>query len=90
MSTSYEAEPTDGNYWKRTKRFCQRVWRNLTIEPAWFFITLADGIDSVSSEQLLLQKTCKNDFNYTDEICNNLSEDQYKDEYKNVQDEVRS
>ena len=49
-----------------------KIVSNITIEPALFLISFARGISGVSYEQMLIEKTCKNDFGFNDTVCDNL------------------
>eukprot|EP00095_Tigriopus_kingsejongensis_P002938 maker-scaffold517_size150149-snap-gene-0.20 protein:Tk02938 transcript:maker-scaffold517_size150149-snap-gene-0.20-mRNA-1 annotation:"adenylate cyclase " len=64
------------------------VWRNITVEPALFLLFFSDGMDNVSVDQLKILKTCKNDFEFSDEICQNLLSGNYTLENDLVQDEA--
>ena len=64
------------------------VFKNITIEPVLFFMSLVGSMDGVSVGQLLIDKVCHNQFNYTEEVCENLVADDYKEENANVQNYV--
>lgn len=49
-----------------------KVWANMTIEPAMFLMTFAWSLSGSTGSQLLIYKTCRIDFNQTDETCQNL------------------
>ena len=74
---------------KRQKNLCQRILSNITIEPAFFVITFASGLDNIASEQMVIWKSCINDFNFTENICENLNNDTlYETEKGLVTDEL--
>ena len=51
------------------------VFKNITLEPVLFFMSIVGSMDSVSVGQLLIDKSCQNHFHYSDEICDNLLND---------------
>lgn len=75
-------------FWTKLKEKAKFVWDNITIEPAVFFIFFSQGLDGISEEQLLIVKTCLNDFDYGPEVCDNLLEDNFTDINTEVQNEV--
>ena len=62
--------------------------KNITIEPVIFFMTIVEYIDLVTIDQLVIDKSCRLDFNYTADVCDNLVETAYEDENTEVQNEV--
>jgi len=68
------------------KRKCKHFFTNITLEPVMLFYGIVGSIDRVASSQLLFDKTCYNDFNFTDEICNDLQ--QHKENETSVGNEV--
>ena len=53
------------------------LWGELEKKGLWllkFQLVIYRSIDRVASSQLLFDKTCYNDFNFTDEICNDLQQ----------------
>ena len=50
----------------------QKIWANLTIEPAMFLMSFAWSLSGSTGSQLLIYKSCRIDFNQTDETCHNL------------------
>ena len=52
----------------------KKIWANLTIEPAIFLMSFALSLSGStgSQDQLLIYKSCRIDFNETDETCHNL------------------
>jgi hypothetical protein len=61
---------------------------NVTVEPAVFVLELASKMDEVAIKDMLLYKTCINDFNETDAICNDLLNETNYDLNEAVQNEV--
>ena len=53
-----------------------------------FFMSFVGSMDSVSVGQLVIDKSCHLDFNFTEDVCNNLLDDIYEDENAAVQNEV--
>ena len=49
-----------------------QIWQNLTIEPAMFLIAFTYSMSGSTGSQLLIYKSCRVDFNETDETCHNL------------------
>ena len=74
---------------KKKKNLFQRIISNITIEPAFFVITFASGLDGIATDQMILWKSCMNDFNFTESICENLdNETLYEAERGLVADEL--
>ena len=73
---------------RHQKNLCQRILSNITIEPAFFVITFASGLDNIASEQMVIWKSCINDFNFTQDICENLENATYETEKGLVADEL--
>ena len=53
-----------------------------------FFMAIVQSMDLVSLGQLLIDKSCHIDFEFPDEICDNLLNDTFGHENAKVQDEV--
>ena len=64
------------------------VLENITLEPVLFFVSFVGSMDSASLGQLVIDKSCHMDFNYTDEVCDNLLNKTNVAANKAVQDEV--
>ena len=64
------------------------VLNNITIEPAMFVYYLFYEICIVPFDQLKIDKSCLNDFNYTQDVCDNLLDGNHDDENTAVQNEV--
>jgi len=60
------------SYFSLVTRKCKTFFRNITLEPVMLFYGVVRSIDSIASGQLLLDKTCLNDFDFGDEICADL------------------
>ncbi len=73
----------------RTAARLKLILTNITIEPAMFLITFSSSLDDVSVKQMLIEKSCRTDFQFNDTICDNLLLDEYKEENDAVQNEVR-
>lgn len=58
---------------QRVKNLLISAWRNLTIEPVVFLYLTSVGLVSVIRPNLLIDKACRIKLNYTEEICDNLS-----------------
>ena len=69
--------------------YIMKIFQNITIEPAYFLISFASGIDDVSASQMLIYKTCRADFGFNETVCDdeNLLTI-YKDENEMIQNEV--
>ena len=61
---------------------------NITLEPVIFFHSFVDSMDSTSLGQLVIDKSCRLDFNYTQEVCDSLLDGNHEAANKAVQDEV--
>ena len=60
------------NYISVAKRKIQFFLTNITLEPVMLFYGVIRSIDRVTQNQLVIDKTCFNDFPFGDEVCNNL------------------
>ena len=58
----------------------KRIWTNITIEPAILVIALATEMDSISTEQMVILKTCLTDFQYNQTVCYNITDPQWTDQ----------
>ena len=52
----------------------QSLLRNVHLGPVVFLFYICFGIFSVTSQQLYVEKACKVNLNYSDELCDNLKE----------------
>ena len=52
------------------------------------FISIVGSMDQVSVGQLLIDKSCANDFDFSEEICDNLLNDTYEHENAEVESKV--
>ena len=68
--------------------YIMKILTNITIEPAMFMLAFADGLDDVSLSQMIIEKTCRVDFDFNQTVCDNLVNN-YTKENDMVQDEVR-
>ena len=64
------------------------VMKNITLEPVMFFMSIVGSMDLVSVGQLLIDKSCQNHFNYSDEICDNLLNDTNEHSNAEVENDV--
>ena len=60
--------------------YLMKILSNLTIEPAFFIMSVSIALEQIATQQMVVLKSCKIDFNYTDEICNNLQSENYTEE----------
>ncbi|CAA9998204.1 unnamed protein product [Nesidiocoris tenuis] len=65
------------NYWKRME-IERKGWRKIGIEPMMFLYMSAFMITSVLEESFFVYKACTVDFGIAEDICRNISQDQYK------------
>ena len=65
--------------WSQVKLAC----RNITVEPAFFLYTLARMMEPSALNYMLIYKTCRIDFGLSEDICNNL-EDEENEEYEDM------
>ncbi|XP_076058807.1 putative peptidoglycan muropeptide transporter SLC46 [Oratosquilla oratoria] len=65
------------------KKGCLRCLSNVTVEPIILLTVLSFTIQTVFTTNLMLAKVCEIHFNYSEEICNNLTF--YKEKQENVQ-----
>jgi len=55
------------------KRKVKYFFANVTLEPVMLFYGIVGHLDSVASSQLLMDKTCLNDFGFGESVCGNLT-----------------
>ncbi len=72
----------------RTAARMKRVVTNITIEPAMFLVAFAAQMDNIAVSQMNIYKSCRIDFNYSEEVCNNLIPN-HTDVNEIVQEEVK-
>ena len=48
------------------------IWDNITVEPVFFFFMLGIGMFAITGQELYIQKACRVNFNFTEEICENI------------------
>ena len=81
--------PLGEGFVQRTSKRFGRILSNVTIEPALFLIMFSSGIDNVANSQMVLIKSCRNDFpEFNDTICDNLNDPAYHDENIMVSNEL--
>ena len=67
--------PFNETFIQRTSRRIMKILQNITIEPAMFLIAFSSGIDNIANSQMVVLKSCKNDFpEYNETVCNNLND----------------
>ena len=54
--------------WQRFLSF----WRHLTLEPAYMMFAMGMGTYYIVAAELYIEKVCRVNLNYTDEICDNI------------------
>ena len=64
------------------------VIKNITLEPVMLFLSFVSSMDSASVSQLLVDKSCKHDFNFTQEICDNIKNETYEHEKSDIENEI--
>ena len=72
----------------RTSARLAKVFKNITIEPAMFLISFSSSIDKIATSQMIVLKSCKNDFGYNDTVCENINSPIYEAENIQVSNEV--
>ena len=82
------APPLRKGFVQRTASRFKKIIDNITIEPALFLIMFSAGIDNVANSQMVIIKSCKNDFGWNDTVCDNLNTDQFHDENVQVSNEL--
>ncbi|XP_059080926.1 proton-coupled folate transporter-like isoform X1 [Tigriopus californicus] len=75
-----------GTFWAKAKHGPKKILDNITIEPMIILFNFSDALDMLSLDQLKIEKTCIQKFNYTSEMCSNLVE--YEDANLEVQNYV--
>ena len=75
-------------YLSVAKRKIQYFLTNITLEPVMLFYGVIRSIDRVSQDQLIIDKTCLNDFPFGEDVCNNLLADENSVANTDVQNEV--
>ena len=61
----------------------KNVFLNITIEPAFLLFAISQGLYLIVASELYIQKVCKVNLAYGDEICDNIQ--QHKEEQVEVQ-----
>ena len=64
------------------------VVTNITVEPCYFLFCVGTGLYMIVSAQLYIEKVCKVNFAYGDEVCENLQKDEYEEQQNEVQKRV--
>ncbi|XP_053957160.1 proton-coupled folate transporter isoform X2 [Anastrepha ludens] len=72
--------------WEKFKRNCMSPWyKNISVEPSMFLYMFAFMITSVVEQDFFVQKACRVNNNFTDEICSNIQADENAYYKKQVQ-----
>ena len=45
------------------------IFKNITLEPAMFILSLSSGLSSTVMSQMIIYKSCKVDFGFNDTVC---------------------
>ena len=64
------------------------VLKNITLEPVMVFLSFVTSMDVVSLGQLLVDKSCQHDFNFTQEVCDDLHNENFTHEKSQIENEV--
>ena len=75
-------------YFSIVKRKGRSFFQNITLEPVMLLYGVVGSIDRVASSQLILDKTCLNDFGFPEDVCLNLSNGSFPDNNTVVQNTV--
>lgn len=57
----------------------------ITVEPVMFLYMMAFMLTSVVEQAFFVDKACRTNLNFSDNICSNLADNQYKEYNKQVQ-----
>lgn len=76
------------NWLQKLSKKTKNVIRNVTVEPALFVMFVGIGLDASTLDQMQIDKCCRDDFDFNETICANLTDDKYKNESSMVSDEV--
>ena len=87
VNDKQEMEAEDSPPKNKPQNLITKIISNITIEPALFLTSFARSLSGVSYEQMLIEKTCKNDFDFNDTVCDNLV-NIFEDENTLIQNEV--
>ena len=58
-------------------------WRHLTLEPAYMMFAMGMGVYYIVAAELYIEKVCRVNLNYTDEVCDNIHD--HRDKQVTVQ-----
>ena len=78
------------NWFHKLSKKTKNVIRNVTVEPALFVMFVGIGLDGSTLDQMQIDKCCRDDFDFNETVCANLTDDQFKNESSMVSDEVNS
>ena len=74
---------------KRPGGFLFRLFAGLSIEPAFLIISFSYHMEKLVMDQLITYKICKNDFDFSTNICTNLDNANFTEQNTLVTKEVR-
>ena len=86
VNESFEEKAETESVFDKVKRKSRYVLQNITLEPIFLLESLFCGLDHVSNSQLIILKSCNNDFDFPDNICGDLIH--HKENNTAVQNEV--
>lgn len=67
--------PKNNSFWKQMsfKEKCHYLWNNITVEPLLAFFVMPSMLTNLGTQNLNLEKACRVNLNYTDIICDALT-----------------
>lgn len=65
-------EELEGEAEKSFGESCSHVYRNITVEPSMLLFVMSAIITMMTSQNLNLEKACRVNLNFTDEVCDSL------------------
>ncbi|XP_059089162.1 proton-coupled folate transporter-like [Tigriopus californicus] len=66
----------------------RHITRNITVEPVIVLYLISIGLNEVIRPNLLIQKACRQKLNFSEDLCNDLNNDNHTSELDEVQQEV--
>ncbi|XP_036336698.1 proton-coupled folate transporter isoform X2 [Rhagoletis pomonella] len=81
-----QQQPQPHSGWERFKANCMSPWyKKISVEPTMFLYMFAFMITSVVEQDFFVQKACRVNNNFSDEICSNIKADENAYYKKEVQ-----
>ncbi|KAG1704748.1 Proton-coupled folate transporter [Nymphon striatum] len=74
------------SYVKRFRTHAGSLIRGITVELALFFALFCEALRGVTQQTLLVDRVCRNQIHYSDNICDNILNKTYKTQLLKVQD----